>query len=489
MLFSSPTFIFFFLPLVLAVYYLIKPFSGKNCWLLVASLLFYGWLAPIQLPILLASCLTNWLIGFAIGGGTPNIKKISLFVGVCLNISYLVFFKYWNFLLDNLEPGILKSWASTIPASTFLPLGISFFSFHAISYLIDLYRKNNKPMMNPVNFFLYIAFFPQLVAGPIVRFKDIAEQFSNRQETLRRFSLGCERFIFGLGKKILIADVLAEPADHIFRLPISQFSTSHAWLALGCYSLQIYFDFSGYSDMAIGLSRMFGFEISENFYYPYNAKSLREFWHRWHISLSTWFRDYLYIPLGGGRVALAQRFFNQIMVFGLCGIWHGASWTFLAWGMMHGFFLLFEKGLSDFNFLRIPDFIKNIYVVLIVTLSWVFFRSPNMPYALDFFSVLFGAKTGDPLGLGFGLFFTPRLITTACVAAICAFPTFLWLSRDITMRKFPQSVSSNWIEPRSSPLNPHQTRVARGVSLLLIFILSTIYLSGNTYTPFIYFQF
>ncbi len=348
MVFSSITFLFFFLPVFLMGYLGVGK-KGRNLFLLLASLFFYLWGEQLFVLVMLASIVMNYFFGLLldrVGIQGSRAGKFLLAAALVANLGMLVFFKYANFAVDNLN--LLLSWLN-MPLmhlhKVHLPIGISFFTFQAMSYLIDLYRQEYKAQKNPLYLGLYISLFPQLIAGPIVRYSDIAEHIKKRTVSLHDFACGAERFVFGLGKKILIANPMGLMADHIFAMQAELLSTGTAWLGITCYTLQIYFDFSGYSDMAIGLGRMFGFHFLENFNYPYISRSIREFWRRWHISLSTWFRDYLYIPLGGNRHGNNRTSLNLLIVFLLCGLWHGASWNFILWGLMYGFFLVAERGI------------------------------------------------------------------------------------------------------------------------------------------------
>ena len=344
MLFSSPIFLFSFLPITLFVYYifLIKTKRVKNYFLLLMSLIFYAWGEPKFIVMLIASIVINWFFGILIDKNRENKKKSKLIIALMLlaNLSILIVFKYLGFLVTNIN--VIFNQNLVVP-NIALPIGISFFTFQAISYVIDVYRKNGTVQKNILNVGLYLAFFPQLIAGPIVRYETVAEQINYRKENFDDFSNGVYRFIFGLSKKVLISNQMAIIADVAF--DNSPSSVLFAWLGAIAYALQIYFDFSGYSDMAIGLGAMFGFKFDENFNYPYIAKSITDFWHRWHISLSTWFRDYVYIPLGGSRCKRSRAFLNIFIVWLLTGIWHGASWNFILWGLYFFVFLIIEKSL------------------------------------------------------------------------------------------------------------------------------------------------
>ncbi len=344
MLFSAATFLFLFLPVLLLLYFLC-PRRLRNLLLLTASLLFYVWGEKTYVFVLLASIAVNYTLGLWLDGlRTARGRRLAIALAVFANLGLLATFKYAVFLLQNCNVALAALHLAPLPVPNIhLPLGISFFTFHALSYVIDVYRGEVRALKDPIAFALYISFFPQSIAGPIVRYSDLATQLVRRRFFRAGFAEGVRRFIFGLSKKMLIANTLALPADAIFGLPPEGLSAGLAWLGITCYTLQIYFDFSGYSDMAIGLARMFGFDFKENFNYPYVSRSVTEFWRRWHMSLSSWFRDYLYIPLGGNRRGTIHTYFNLLAVFFLCGLWHGASWAFVGWGLYHGGFLVLER--------------------------------------------------------------------------------------------------------------------------------------------------
>ncbi|MCB0376237.1 MAG: MBOAT family protein, partial [Sinomicrobium sp.] len=389
-----------FLPTVLLLV-LLSPRSWHNGLLLAASLVFYAWGGISFCLLLLGSILINYVIGLGIGTSrSTGRKKGWLVVGLVINLILLIIFKYTNFLLENLNlwlPPQSQIHFKPIP----LPLGISFFTFQAISYLADVYQGRSEVQRKLPRLALFIALFPQLIAGPIVRYHDIAAQIRERRMSWGLFASGIERFIMGLSKKVLLANNFALVADEIFAVAPENLDTLSAWTGLLMYSLQIYFDFSGYSDMAIGLGRMFGFHIAENFNFPYIARSIREFWRRWHISLSQWFRDYLYIPLGGNRRGPGRTYLNLLIVFVLTGLWHGASWNFLIWGLFHGFFMVIERlGLERF-LQKAGAVAGHLYALLVIMLSWVFFRSPNLPHAKGYFLALAGLT--DPRDFQFDL--------------------------------------------------------------------------------------
>ena len=346
MLFTEPTFLFLFLPVLLALYFITRSREHGaygNWLLLVASVVFYATGGGSFTWLMLGSIAFNYWMAILV---SRNQRWLPFAIAV--NLTVLGVFKYANFFADNINALLRMAGGQPIAVPrVLLPIGISFFTFHAISYVVDVHRRDATAQKSPVHAALYLLLFPQLIAGPIIRYRDIADQLARRLVTVDDFGYGVRRFIIGLAKKVLVANVVAGPADRIFAMPVAELSAGHAWLGLTCYTLQIYFDFSGYSDMAIGLGRMFGFRFPENFRWPYIADSVQEFWRRWHISLSTWFRDYLYIPLGGNRVSPARRYVNLVTVFFLCGLWHGASWNFVIWGLWHGTFLVIERVLHQ----------------------------------------------------------------------------------------------------------------------------------------------
>uniref|UniRef100_UPI0035672563 MBOAT family O-acyltransferase n=1 Tax=Mariniphaga sediminis TaxID=1628158 RepID=UPI0035672563 len=369
MLFSSLTFIFIFLPVVLFVYYIVHP-KGKNIILMLASLFFYAWGGVSLTSVLLVSILGNYFFGRWING-VKRKNRIPLVSGVIFNVLMLGTFKYGNFFVENINIIILKFGMKPFEApGIILPLGISFFTFQALSYLIDVYRKETPVQKNLLYLALYISFFPQLIAGPIIRYNLLAPQLSKRMENIENFSAGVERFILGLVKKVIISNQFAIVAREAFQLSPEMLPQQIAWAGVICYSFQIYFDFAGYSDMAIGLGRMFGFRLPENFEYPYRSLSIREFWTRWHITLGAWLKNYLYIPLGGNRKGTTSTYFNLFVVFIICGLWHGANWNFLVWGLVHGIFMIFERAWFEEKVLkRTGKIFPVIYTFFIVSLA------------------------------------------------------------------------------------------------------------------------
>ena len=386
MLFSSMIFLWIFLPVVLAGSFLLRKPKWVNPFLVLASLFFYAWGEPVNVLLMIVSILLNYGAGRLLArfekDDPYDVKRLVLVLDVFLNLALLAYFKYLGLLVEGVNAllGLFHGKALEVP-SIALPIGISFFTFQALSYVVDVYRGQVKAQKKLMNVALYISFFPQLIAGPIVRYREINEQIENRRVTGEDFALGIRRFIYGLGKKVLIANVVARGADALFKLSPEKMTGGMAWLAAILYTFQIYYDFSGYSDMAIGLGRMFGFRFSENFNYPYLSRSIREFWRRWHISLSTWFREYVYIPLGGNRKGKARTYLNLLIVFLLTGLWHGAGVTFILWGLYHGLFSILERlGLG--KALKKLGPAGMVYAFLVVVFGWVLFKVESLPDAL-----------------------------------------------------------------------------------------------------------
>ncbi len=467
MVFSSSIFLFLFLPLVLAGNYILK-IEYRNVFLLVASLVFYAWGEPKFVIIIIVSILINYLFALLIEYSRKSlyICKISLVLSIVSNIGLLFYYKYFDFIVSSIN----AIGHFTIPLKNILlPIGISFFTFQGLSYVIDVYRNVVSAQKNPIKLGLFISFFPQLIAGPIVRYSDVYKQIDHRTCDIEMFTKGIRRFVIGLGKKVIIANTLGAIADNIFNLPPYQNSALTSWVGVICYAFQIYFDFSGYSDMAIGLARFFGFEFMENFNYPYISKSVTEFWRRWHISLSTWFRDYLYIPLGGNRKG--NVYFNLLIVFLATGLWHGAAWNFIVWGLWHGLFLIIERTIKNskrFN-IKIPSLIKWIYTMLVVIIGWVLFRSPDLDYAINYLKIMFGLT--QPYSIGYSVLFylTPMTITMLAIAGISSLPVIRYMEN-----KF-KSISLQYI--------------IQNVLTIILFLISILFIATSTYNPFIYFRF
>lgn len=483
MLFSEPAFLFFFLPLLLVVYFIV-PKVLRNLVLLVFSLGFYAYGEKVFVLLMLFSILFNYMIGIAIDKAPSKSKqKVWLGLGITGDLGLLIAFKYANFIVDNLNAMFLTFGIAPIELGpVHLPIGISFFTFQSMSYLIDLYRGEVKTQRNPLDLALYISLFPQLIAGPIVRYADIAAQLRKRNITIGTFAYGAERFLLGLGKKMIIANAAAYPADQIFNLPHGEVSMGLAWFGVFCYAIQIYFDFSGYSDMAIGLGRMFGFKFRENFNYPYIATSVTEFWRRWHISLSTWFRDYLYIPLGGNRVAKWRTYFNLWVVFFLCGFWHGSSWNFILWGMYFGVFLVIERLFLKKWIDRAPQFIGHLYLIFVILISWVMFRAVTLEDTLNMYGAMFGL-TGDPSGMRpLAHFIDGELIVLLLIGVLGSIGIVPWAAKGFKnfVRSQAQTQRGMW---------ETLGLCFKWASLALILFYAMMLTAAGSYNPFIYFRF
>jgi alginate O-acetyltransferase complex protein AlgI len=478
--FSSPLFLFLFLPVVLAVHFALRSIGVRNLWLLLVSVVFYAWGEPVFTLLMLASILLNHLCGILVASGPEKSRKRVMVVAAAGNLAFIAFFKYANFFVANANALFSRLGLPLIEMSpVHLPVGISFFTFQALSYVVDVYRRETAVQKNPLKVGLYIFFFPQLIAGPIVRYHDIAREINRRFITRPGFAYGVRRFILGLSKKVLIANTVAGPADAIFALRTSDLSPGLAWFALVCYSVQIYFDFSGYSDMAIGMGRMFGFHFLENFNYPYVSQSIREFWRRWHISLSTWFRDYLYIPLGGNRGSRLRTSLNLMTVFLLCGFWHGAAWTFIAWGLFHGVFLSLER--TGFGRLMdaAPRPLRHLYSLAVVAFGWVLFRAENLSRALGFMSALVGRTHGEAAP-AVAMHASREVLTMLAAGIVLSAPLAPVMAR----------VQMAWLVSRKRPAAVSAGVLALETAMLVgMFVASAAYLAAGTYNPFIYFRF
>lgn len=468
MVFSSTIFLFLFLPLVLIGYYnpIIKSIKYKNIFLLCASLLFYAWGEPFFVFLMILSIFIAWIIGLKISGCNNKIISLSpkavLSIGIGFFVFLLFIFKYLTFCAAQLGL-LLNKDLSMISIS--LPIGISFFSFQLMSYLFDVYYKKAEPQKNIFYLGLYVSLFPQLIAGPIVRYQHIAAEIVSRKETMDDICEGMKRFIVGLGKKVILANYLAQIADNCFDGNM-ELSVAMAWLGAIAYTLQIYFDFSGYSDMAIGLGRMFGFHFAENFNYPYIANSITDFWRRWHISLSSWFRDYVYIPMGGNRVSKGKWIFNLFAVWALTGIWHGANYTFLIWGLFYFLLLLLEK-ITGFN--KHLKCFSYVYTIVAVIIAWVIFRSPSMGEAFIYIQHMFAFAENDIFDEVF-FQYTLSAKYILLISIICAAPIYPFLIEKIFTRNL-------------------LARVLHLVLLSTIYVLSLLLVISSSYNPFIYFNF
>ena len=470
MLFSSITFLFVFLPVTLAVYYL-APVQMRNLVMLAASLFFYAWGEPVYIILMLLSILMNYYCGLDIDGkrNSPQLARRSLIFGVAANVLVLGFFKYYGLIMETVN-GTLPV---DIPYRVLpLPIGISFYTFQALSYIVDVYRGEARAQKKFTWFAAYICMFPQLIAGPIVRYVDIEEQLRQRSFGIVKFGRGAMFFIRGLAKKVVIANSIGTVYEQVMQLPVGTVSVLTAWVGCLAYAFQIYFDFSGYSDMAVGLGKMFGFEFRRNFHYPYVSKSITEFWRRWHISLSTWFREYVYIPLGGNRCSGQRNMVNLILVWALTGLWHGAEWNFLFWGLYYGVLLILEKHVWGALMDRLPGVIQHIYTFVLVMVGWVFFFSPDLGSALDYIGMMFGmgaSALADRQAVF--LLTTHWLLFLLCILG---------------------SSSIGWTILRAFMESYKKGRTQRIMSCVIymgIFLVSVAFLVTETFNPFLYFRF
>lgn len=489
MVFSSVTFLFFFLPLTLLLFYAANTRLRLGI-LLLASLFFYFYGENHLILVMLATTAIDFLCGLMIAGGWSQAdirplvvggprnraQQVWLAVSIVSNLLLLGYFKYFNFFTHNLIEALHALGLGHLRldglAQVSLPLGISFYTFQSMSYTIDVYRGHVAANRNLLVFSTFVTMFPQLVAGPIVRYADIEKQLLAPRETTAQFAEGVRRFLAGLAKKVLLANPLGEVADRIFELPSGEVSTGIAWAGLLAYTLQIYFDFSGYSCMAIGLGKMFGFDFPENFNFPYIARSVRDFWHRWHITLSTWFRDYVYFPLGGSRGSEYQTWRNLFIVFFSCGLWHGASWNFVIWGLFHGLFISLERTRFGSFLASLPALFRHLYLLLVVMCGWVFFRCETVSEALAYLHRLLMLHTADIRTVA--EFLTPDVILIMACGIVFATPVVPWL------------------RGRIEPLRGASKALAEAAwmaCLSALFVLSAASLTSGSYNPFIYFRF
>lgn len=475
MVFSSLTFLYLFLPFVLVFYY-IMPRQLRNLFILITGLFFYAWGEPIYVFIMIASTLIDYFAGLVIYkfGGNKITRRLALIVSVVMNLSLLGFFKYSNFIVENINNLFHTSFGAP---TALLPIGISFFTFQSMSYTIDLYRGNIEVQKNPITFAAFVTLFPQIVAGPIVRYEDVAAELKERHLDLDTIWHGILRFCAGIGKKVLIANNIGTLWDSVKVMDINTVPVATAWLGIAAYTLQIYFDFSGYSDMAIGLGEMLGFHFPENFNYPYMSKSISEFWRRWHMTLSEWFKSYVYFPLGGSRKGFGRTIFNTAVVWLLTGIWHGASWNFITWGVMYGILIIIEKLVitllkkknKEYILDKIPGFIKHIYAMLFVMLGWVLFDTKDLPTAFSYMKRMFsfGSTFADEhtvyFLMNFGLLFVIAIIGCTSLVKNLA-------------QKFTAKV-------------PSCSHVLSVVYMIVIMLIATSYLVDASYNPFLYFNF
>ena len=472
MVFSSISFLFVFLPLLLVLYFLLPAQcrGGRNAVLLGFSLFFYGYGGPRFLLLMLASIAVNYAGGLLAAPGRRH-RKLWTGLVVAANLLLLGWFKYAGFIGANLA----RVWTALPVPQVTLPIGISFFTFQGLSYVLDVYRGDAKTERNPFRVALYISLFPQLVAGPIVRYTTVAGEIVERTESRAEFSEGAVRFLFGLGKKMLLANQLGLLADTVYATTVPNLTTTLAWLGALAYTGQIYFDFSAYSDMAIGLGRMFGFHFLENFNYPYISRSVTEFWRRWHISLSTWFRDYVYIPLGGNRCSRAKHVRNILIIWALTGLWHGAAWNFLCWGLYYAVLLLGEKFLWGRTLEKAPSPLRHAYALLLIVLGWVLFRAESLTYAGQFVRAMFGGAAGGFTD-GRTVYYLLQFRWELLLAIPAALPVKDWLRGALERRAD---------RPWAALV---ETWFPKGIALAL-FAFSFLRLVSSSFNPFIYFRF
>lgn len=483
MLFTEPTFLFLFLPLTVLIHAVLRP-GLRNVWLLTASFLFYCWGEGRFVVLMLGSISVNYAFGWLLSVlRRPLARKLALVAGVGANLALLLYFKYSTFLVANLDAALAWAGLPTIELGSIpLPLGISFLTFHTISYLSDVYLGKIERERNPLDLGLYIMLFPHLIAGPIVRYADVVGALKSRGLAVEEFAYGIRRFLGGLAKKLLIANQLAAVADVVLTLPSSEMNAGLAWLATACYAFQIYFDFSGYSDMAIGVAHMFGIRFHENFNHPYWARSVTDFWRRWHISLSSWFRDYVYIPLGGNRRGPVRTYANLMIVFLLCGFWHGASWSFIVWGLYQGMFLVLERGGLGRAVERLWRPLQHLYLAMVVLVGWVIFRTETLARAGELLRAMAGLGLGDGLRYHVGLYMNNEVKLLLALAVVFSTPLpGRLLGR---LDEFEARLAERW-----GTFAPAPIRLARVAGCCLLLTLCLSFVAQKSYNPFIYFRF
>lgn len=458
MIFSSNLFLFIFLPLTLIIYHLCNN-NIRNVFLLIASLIFYAWGEPKYVFLMIISIMLNYLIGIIIEECKKVVlRKLIITSGIVLNLGLLFYFKYYEFFIDNLN----LVFNFSIPVkSIILPIGISFYTFQTLSYIVDVYRGIVKAQRSIINLGLYISLFPQLIAGPIVRYIDIEQQICSRELNIDKMYKGSIKFMLGFIKKVLIADQVAVVANLAFS--DNNLTGPMAWIGIISYTIQIYFDFSGYSDMAIGLGRLFGFEFIENFNYPYISKSIKEFWRRWHISLSTWFKDYVYIPLGGSRCSKFKAYRNLVIVFLLTGVWHGASWNFIAWGLYYAVFLVIERMWLGQVLERKSTLIARTYTLIVIMFGWILFRANDLTHSIYYIKRLFYFPSGSLKTLILNITFEQILLIA--IGIIFSFPIYNWFFKKT------------------------YNRIIYDITVITLFIVSILYMVGSGFSPFLYFRF
>ena len=471
MIFSSVFFLYVFLPIVLVLYY-VAPFKLKNLVLLIFSLIFYAWGEPVYVFLMAFSILINYVFGLEIVDfrrkHDMRCAKAAMIVCVAVDLLVLGFYKYYGFLISNIN-GIFHA---SIPVKELaLPIGISFYTFQTLSYIVDVYWGNVKAQKNLISFGAYVTMFPQLIAGPIVRYADIEKQLGNRKINRAKFGEGAIWFIQGLGKKALIANNIGNVFDNIQAMGAANTSMLSAWIGAFAYTMQIYFDFGGYSDMAIGLGKMLGFEFNKNFDYPYISRSVTEFWRRWHISLGTWFREYVYIPLGGNRVSFLKHIRNLLIVWALTGLWHGAAWNFVAWGVYYGILLILEKYVLKDVLERFPDWAKHVYTLFLVVIGWMLFAAPSMGSAMSYIGTMFGIG-GAGIIDGTGWYYLKSALILGVIAAVGSTPlVYSKIEKVLYDRRNPSG--KMWV----------------AIYYIAVLLIATAYLVNSTYNPFLYFRF
>jgi alginate O-acetyltransferase complex protein AlgI len=460
MVFSSLTFLFLFFPIALIAYYLAAD-NIKNYILLIISLLFYAWGEPRYIFLMIFSIVVNYFLGLKVDIDSKTNRKMWFTISIIFNLVLLIIFKYADFLFG--IKGIK------------LPLGISFYTFQVMSYVIDVYNGDVRAQTRFHDLALYISLFPQLIAGPIVRYQTVEKQIDCREHSMDKFAVGVKRFVIGLSKKVILANQLAVVADGVFAKDISELAVLESWTGIICYALQIYFDFSGYSDMAIGLGKMFGFDFPENFNYPYISQSVSEFWRRWHISLGSWFRDYVYIPLGGNRVSKLKLYRNIFIVWSLTGLWHGASWKFVLWGLYYGLFICLEKYITKDLLQRLPNAVRHIYLLIIMLIGWVFFRTDNISWGLGFVKVMMGIGANPIINNNVLVYLNDYWYIIA--ASIILSTPIIEKLRNISININPTVFKVNlW-------------SVMHGLILIVCMIMVIALLNSYSYNPFLYFRF
>ena len=472
MVFSSLTFLYIFLPVTLVIYYIV-PKQLRNLFILISGLFFYAWGEPIYVFVLIASTMIDYFAGLVIykAGDRQALRKLALVISMVMNLSLLGFFKYSNFIIENINNIFGTHYGSP---TSLLPIGISFFTFQSMSYTIDLYQKNISVQKNPITFAAFVTLFPQIVAGPIVRYEDVAAELNERVIDIDLIWEGVLRFAVGLGKKVLIANNIGVVWTNVKAMDLSELPVATAWLGIAAYTLQIYFDFSGYSDMAIGLGAILGFHFPENFNYPYIATSVTDFWHRWHISLSTWFKEYVYIPLGGNRKGLARQILNILIVWTLTGIWHGAGWNFLFWGLWFALFLILEKLFLGELLKNAPVVFGRAYTLTVVLISWVFFALESPGEILAYLQAMFGMNGVGPVN-SLAMFLSNEYLVLLVIALVACLPLGSRLVHAL----------------KSSKTGPAMAlyRLGEKVIPAVLLLLSVAYIVDASYNPFLYFRF